>query len=197
MNILFFASFALAGTPAFPPMQRPVQSIVVEAVLPHSAAAVWDIVAGDYGKIAESHPKIVRSDYVGGSLVGGLGVERTCWFNEAGTQELHEQIVGWEPEQGRFQNRILSARGFPLDPDNTLATYSVQAVDAGHTRMRIEMSYRTRPALMGGVMKGAFSGLLEDYLVAVHGRLASGQPVTGENFAAIARTYGEGVAFVR
>lgn len=178
-----------------PPMDRGTNTVEVAAILPHGIDAVWDILAGDYGKISESHPKIVKSAYLKGSLQGDLGVERTCWFDDDGDKELHEQIVRWEPAAYTFDNRILAARGFPLDPDNTLATYHLEAIDATHTRAVIHMEYRTAPAMMGGMMKGAFRGLLSDYLVAVHGHLATGAPVNRENFDEVRQQYGDEVVF--
>lgn len=191
--------FALSAHAAViePALDRPTHELDVVAVLPDAIDRVWETMARDYGRIAESHPQIVRSDYIHGALEGGLGVERSCWFSDSGSRQLHEQIVSWQPDAHTFENRILDAKGFPIDPDNTLATYELEAVDADHTRVHLHMVYRTAPAMMGGVMKGAFRKLFEQYLVAVHGHLVTGEPVNRESYDAVAKAHGAEVVFER
>jgi hypothetical protein len=180
---------AHAGPPVQPSLDKKTRHIQVTAEMPHSAAEVWGVLAEDYGRVADSHPRIVKSDYLRGSLKGELGAERSCWFNEKGSQVLNEQIVGWDPAEMTFQNRIVSREGFPIDPDNTLATYSVVAIDGGHSRVTIEMDFRTAPAMMGGMMKGSFENLLGDYLTAVDHHLRTGESVNRDNFAMVKSLY--------
>ncbi|MEQ1503343.1 MAG: SRPBCC family protein [Myxococcota bacterium] len=195
--MLFLIALSARADVSQPSLDRPTHAFEVVAVLPDPIDRVWEIMAVDYGRIAESHPQIVRSDYVHGALEGGLGVERSCWFSDSGSRQLHEQIVSWRPDDHTFGNRILDAKGFPIDPDNTLATYRLEAVDPDHTRVRLQMEYRTAPAMMGGLMKGAFRKLFEQYLVAVHGHLATGQPVNRDTYRAVAEAHGDEVVFER
>ena len=44
--------------------QKKVQSFKLVHVIKAPAEKVWAVVGEDYGAIANSHPKIVRSDYV-------------------------------------------------------------------------------------------------------------------------------------
>jgi len=189
VTALSLLALAQASTPMPPPMAARTHHVEVARDLPFPAEQVWEAVALDYGRIAESHPLIVSSDYRHGSLQGELGAERTCWFNEKGSRLLHEQIVSWDAEAMTFQNRVLEADGFPLDPDNTLATYTVEPLSDGSSRVSIVMDYRTAPAMMGGLMKGAFGSLLDDYFVALEHHLATGEAVTRDNFKAIAKAY--------
>jgi hypothetical protein len=112
-----------------------------------------------------------------------------CWFNEKGTQTLHEQITAWDPEHYTFTNRVLAADGFPVDIDNTEAVYTVTDLGEGSSRVTIEMEFRANPAVMGGMMKGPFKKLLGDYLIAVEHNLNTGEPVTRDNFREVARQY--------
>ncbi len=175
--------------PPMPSMEKNTKAIEATRDLPFSADEVWGVIAEDYGRIAESHPKIVRSEYRHGSLAGELGAERTCYFNDKGSMILHEQIVGWDPDQRTFQNRVVEAAGFPMDPDNTLAVYRVEPIGADRSRVTIEMDFRTKPAMMGAMMKGAFSRLLDDYLLSVEHHLATGESVTRDNFKTVAKLY--------
>lgn len=187
---LLLPSLALADsrTPiAAPPMTARVAHEVVTSEMAVPADRLWEIVAGDYGRIAESHPKIVKSDYRHGSLKGELGAERTCWFDAKGKRTLHEQIVDWNPEKRVFSNRILEASGFPIDPDNTLAVVSVEDLGNGRSRLTYDMRFRAKPAIMTGKMKGAFRGLIQDYFIAVEHHALTGEPVTVDNFKQIAK----------
>ena len=170
-------------------MDKKTQDVTASRVIPHPAEAIWEVIAADYGRVAESHPKIVSSDYLHDSLEGGLDVERSCWFNDKGTQTLHEQITSWDPEHYTFTNRILEVQGFPIDIDNTEATYRVEDLGDGTSRVVMDMAFRAKPAMMTGMMKGPFKSLLNDYLIAVEHNLSTGEKVTRDNFKDIATLY--------
>ena len=72
--------------------QKKVKSIKMDKVLDIPADKVWAVVGEDYGAIAYSHPRIIASNYINGSLEAGEGAERICLFNEKGTQFLKEKI---------------------------------------------------------------------------------------------------------
>lgn len=170
-------------------MDKKTATVSVSRVVPHTADAVWEVIAGDYGRIADSHPRIIRSEYEHDTLEGGLGVERSCWFNDKGTQTLHEQITAWDPANFTFTNRIVEANGFPIDADNTEAIYRVEDLGDGTSRISMDMAFRATPAMMSGMMKGPFKSLLNDYLIAVEHNLTTGDAVTRDNFKDIATLY--------
>ena len=68
--------------------QKKVQTFTVVNIINASADQVWAVVGEDYGAIANSHPKIVSSDYINGTLSAGEGAERVCNFNESGSRYL-------------------------------------------------------------------------------------------------------------
>lgn len=170
-------------------MSKKYKVIEVERVLPFSAEKVWATVAEDYGKIAESHPRILRSEYEAGSLKGELGAQRMCAFNDKGTQVLHEKITDWDPENMRVVNRILEAKKFPVDEDNSRGIYQVTPIDANSSKLNIRFEFRTTPAFMAGMMKNSFSSLLADYMIAVEHHIKTGEAVTRENFKDIRKQY--------
>ena len=184
------APTTFAGEPEPPAMTKRTQEAVISSVLPFPAEQVWEAVAVDYGRIAESHPLIIRSDYRHGSLQGELGAERTCWFNAKGTRLLHEQIVDFDDEQMVMVNRVLEANGFPLDPDNTLGTYRIEPIDENSSRITMEMQFRAKPGVMTRPMVRQFEGLISDYFIALEHHLATGEAVTQDNFEAIAKKPG-------
>ena len=169
--------------------QKKVQQLQVSKVIPVSADKVWEIVGEDYGKIAHSHPKIMTSDYIGGALKGGEGAERVCYFNRKETRFLKEKMVNYSPETMTFTNKVFQAGRFPVDPDLTQAVYSVEDLGDGTSRFSFDMQYRTKPAFMGGMMKGSFKKLIEDYFIAVEHHAKTGEEVTKENFKKIRKQY--------
>ncbi|MEL7006831.1 MAG: SRPBCC family protein, partial [Bacteroidota bacterium] len=169
--------------------QKKVQKISMSKVIPVDAKTVWKIVGEDYGKIAHSHPKIVSSDYLEGSLVGGEGVERVCYFNEKETRFLKEKMIDFSPEAMTFTNTVSQAGKFPLDPALTRAVYSVEDLGDGTSRIGFDMQFRTKPGFMGGMMKGSFKKLINNYFIAIEHHAKTGEKVTKDNFKKIKKEY--------
>ena len=153
------------------------------------ASELWKILGQDYGAIAFSHPTIVSSAYVEGSLKGGLGAERMCYFNDKETKMLREKIVRWNPEQMSFTQRIVESKKFPIDKENSLATYTVVDLGNGKSRLVAKLEYRTKPGFMSGMVKGSFKKLLDDYFIAVEHYARTNEKVTRENFKSIKKQY--------
>lgn len=165
------------------------QQVKVERTVSIAAKDVWHILAEDYGAIANSHPTIIKSEYASGTLQGGAGAERVCYFNEKGTQMFHEQITKWEPENMSFTQVIKDFKKFPIDKENTEVVYSVEKVDANTSKIKVNLMYRTKPAFMGSMAKGKFKGMLEDYFLSIEHHIKTGEKVTIENFKNIKKQY--------
>ncbi|MEM9327733.1 MAG: SRPBCC family protein [Bacteroidota bacterium] len=165
------------------------RQVIAERTVQLPADQVWHILAEDYGAIANSHPTIVKSEYASGTLTGGEGAERVCYFNEKGTQMFHEKITKWEPEKMSFTQVIKDYKKFPIDKDNTAVVYSVESIDARTSKIKANLMYRTKPAFMGGMAKGKFKGMLEDYFLAIEHHIKTGEQVTVDNFKTIKKQY--------
>ncbi|MCI4670621.1 MAG: SRPBCC family protein [Bacteroidia bacterium] len=189
--IVFSISILLSGFAYGQSMDKKYKSFEVSRDLPIAAEKVWEAVALDYGKIAESHPKIWYSGYEAGSLKGGLNAQRRCDFNKSGSRVLHEQIVDWDPENMLFVNRVLEAGGFPIDPDNTRATYKVTDLGEGKSRISMKMEFRSKPSFMMGMLKSQFQKLLADYFIALEHHLTTGEVVNAKegNYKEIKKKY--------
>lgn len=182
MSLFMFATSAQA-------QDKKVQNFTDSYVINAPADKVWAIVGEDYGGIANSHPKIVSSDYINGSLQAGEGAERVCNFNESGTQFLKEKQVDYDPENYTFKNQVFQAGKFPVDPDYTFAIYKVEPIDENSSRFVFDMTYRTKPAIMGGIMRANFRKLIADYAIAIEHNVTTGEAVNKENFAEIKKLY--------
>lgn len=166
-----------------------VHTLKLSRVLPFSADEVWKVVGEDYGKIAHSHPKIVSSKYIDGSLKGGEGVARICHFNESGTRFLKEKIVNFDPQNFQFTNQVFQAGKFPLDPELTRAVYKITPLNGSSCRLTFDMQYRTKPAFMGSMMKKNFKKVINEYFISIEHHIKTGEIVTKENFKKIRRLY--------
>lgn len=169
--------------------QKKVQEFTESKVLDLPAEKVWAIVGEDYGAIAYSHPKIISSNYINGSLKAGEGAERVCNFNEKGTKFLKEKMADYNPEEMTFTNIVFQAGRFPVDPEFTRAVYKVEPLTDGKSRITFKMQYRTKPAFMGPMAKGNFKKLIRDYFIAIEHHAKTGEAVTKENFRKIRKKY--------
>ena len=73
--------------------KKKVKKFTVEHIIDAPIEKVWAIVGEDYGAIANSHPEIVSSSYINGSLKAEEGAQRVCNFNEKGTRYLKETML--------------------------------------------------------------------------------------------------------
>ena len=169
--------------------EKKVQTFKVSKVIDIPANELWDVVGKDYGKIAYSHPKIMASDYIDGSLMAGEGAQRVCYFNEKQTQYLKEKMVNYSPDQMSFTNKVYQAGRFPVDPDYTQAVYQIKDLGNGQSEFSFDMQYRTKPAFMGAMSKGKFKKLINDYFIAVEHYTKTGEAVTKDNFKEIKKLY--------
>lgn len=169
--------------------QKKVKTFKVSKELNLSATEVWKVVGEDYGAIANSHPKIITSDYINGSMKAKEGAERVCNFNDKGTQYLHERMTKYNPAEMTFVNTVYQAGKFPVDPEVTRALYKVEDLGNGKSKLTFDMQFRTKPAFMGGMMKGKFKSLIEDYFIAIEHHAKTGEAVTKENFKSIKKKY--------
>ncbi|MEO0469802.1 MAG: SRPBCC family protein [Bacteroidota bacterium] len=169
--------------------QKKVKTFKVSKIIPYSADQVWAVVGEDYGAIANSHPRIISSEYINGSLKAGEGAERVCNFNDKGTQYLKEKMVNYDPDNRTFINQVYQAGKFPVDEELTRAVYKVEAVSATSSRLTFDMQFRTKPAFMGGMMKGSFKKLINDYFIAIEHHIKTGEKVSRDNFKDIRKMY--------
>ena len=168
---------------------KKVQKFVISKLLDLPAQDVWNIIGEDYGAIAYSHPKIVSSQYINGTLKAGPGAERICNFNNKGTRYLKEKIVSYDSENMTLVNTVSKVGNFPLNPDYTVAIYKVEDLGNGKSKVSFDMEFRTKPAFMGAMAKGKFKKLIRDYMIAIEHHVKTGEKVTKQNFKKIRKQY--------
>ena len=171
--------------------QKKVQQFTVISTIDAPIDDVWKVVGEDYGAIANSHPKIMSSEYVNGSMKAGEGAQRVCHFNAKGTKYLQEKQVNYDPANYYFRNQVFSAGKFPVDPEYTFGDYQLESTSDGKTKFIFTMNYRTKPAFMGAMAKGQFKRLIRDYAIAIEHNVKTGEKVNKGNFKEIKKMYSD------
>ena len=165
--------------------QKKTVDFVIARVINAPADQVWAVVGEDYGAIANSHPQIVSSEYVGGTLKAGEGAMRQCNFNDKGTKYLKEKQVNYDPANRSFDVKIYHVGGLPIDAEASLSTFKVVPIDNNSCKLVMDMHFRTNPAFMGKLAKGKFKKGMADYALAVDHHVTTGEIVNKENFKRI------------
>ena len=162
-------------------MEKKYHTVHVEIPINASADRVWEAMVLDYGEISNFSPYIYTSSYINGSLKGERGAQRTCNFNEKGTQWVQEQIVSIDQENKVMINRVVKGKKVPLNPDNSRAFYRVKDNGDGTSTASYEFQFRTSPAIMGMMAKGAFKKQLSGTLIGLKHYVETGEIVRGGN----------------
>ncbi len=189
LSVLAVLLFGFSTTTFAQETTKKVKTLSAEKILPFSAEKIWAILGEDYGAIAKSHPRIIESNYINGTLKAGEGAERVCYFNEKHTQYLKEKMIDYDPENFAFTNTIYQVGKFPLDYDNTRGYWKVVPITDNSSKIVFNGTLRTKPAFMGGMMKKQFTKLIEDYFIAIEHHLSTGEDVTKENFKSVKKQY--------
>jgi hypothetical protein len=135
----------------------------------------------------------VNSYFLNGYTEVKEGAERFCAFDEEGKQYLKERIVKFNPEKRTYTNAAFEAGKFPIDTLNTQGTFTVEEIDENRSRVSFLMEYQTKPALLGGLVKGQFKKLLKDYFISIEHYARTREPITLENYKEIRKKYREEV----
>lgn len=190
-NTIALTFLLFISVTSFTPVQaqKKVHKFEISRVIDLPAEKIWAIVGEDYGAVAKSHPKIISSNYINGSLKAGEGAERICNFNKKGTKYLKEKMINYDPENMSFTNQIFQAGKFPVDPAYTRAIYKVEDLGNGQCKVSFNMQYRTKPAFMGGMAKSKFKKLIRNYFISVEHHAKTGETVNKNNFKKIKKNY--------
>ncbi len=168
---------------------KKVITFTVKRKINAPAKNVWKVVGEDFGAIANSHPKIVSSNYDQGFITGGENAMRTCNFNKKGTKFLKEKQVSYDPDNYTFKVQIYHSGKVPLNTDYSYGIYKVTPIDDNSCMLSMTMGVRTKPAFLGPLAKGSFKKDISDYLLAVEHHVLTGENVTKDNFKEIKKKY--------
>ena len=165
--------------------QKKSVDFTIVRVIEAPADKVWAVVGEDFGAIANSHPKIVSSEYVEGTLQAGEGAMRQCNLNESGSKYLKEKQINYDPANRSFDVQVYHVGGLPMDMDVKPSNFKVVPIDDNSCKLVLDMHFRTKPAFVGSLAKGKFKSQMADYALAVEHHVTTGEVVNKENFKRI------------
>ena len=178
-------------------MDKKYRTIAIERQIEAPAERVWEALVADYGEISNFSPFIYTSNYLQGSLKGEVGARRKCAFNAKGTQWTHEEIREIDADRMLMKNVVIDAQKFPLDTDNSYATYHVRDNGDGTSTAGYTFHFRTKPAFLGLIARGSFKKSLNETLIGLEHYLETGEHVTGgsDNAERVIKAYRESGAY--
>lgn len=162
-------------------MEKKFKSVHVSTKIDAPAARVWEAMVLDYGEISNFSPYIYTSAYTNGSLIGEVGAKRKCNFNKKGTQWAHERIAEIDSKNMIMRNVVFDGGKLPLNFDNSQAFYRVKDNGDGTSTASYEFQFRTKPAMMGAIAKGAFKKQLKGTLIGLKHYVETGEIVRAGN----------------
>lgn len=169
--------------------QKKVHTIEFEHIINASADKVWKVIADDFDKISNSHPKLVGSSFLNGVTETQIGCSRVCNYNKSGSKFLKETITELDDETMTLGIDIFEVNGLPINPEYSTAIQKIIPVDANTSKMVMTVSYRTKPGFLGGVARGGFKKGIKDYGIAIEHHILTGETVTKDNFKKVKKEY--------
>lgn len=134
---------------------------------------VWEAI-DDFGNVYEFHPYVEGSRLIN-DVARGTGAKRQCDFYSG--ESIREEVVETVPGKRQVVD-IFDTGSFPLEEN--VATFDLEAVADGRTRVTVEMTFRPKYGPVGWVMarvamKRQFRSLLENVLRGLEKYLRTGQ----------------------
>ena len=171
--------------------QKKVQTIEVEHVINAPAEKVWKVIAEDFDKISNSHPKLVSSGFLNGAQETEVGCSRVCNYNDKGSKFLKETVTYLDNDSMTLGIDIFEVEGLPINPEYSTAVQKIVPIDDNSSKMIMTVNYRTKPSFLGGLAKGGFKKGIRDYGIAIEHHVNTGETVTKENFKFAKKKYCE------
>ncbi len=141
--------------------EKKTVSIKHDIVINAPIEKVWNTLVENYGGLHNYSPSTVSSYCTNNATVAEMGAGRVCQFDEKGKKYMRENIVLFDAANYYFENQLVET-SYPMDTENTMATYKLTANADGTTTLTQEVMYRMKPAFMGGLMKGAYRKTIMD-----------------------------------
>ena len=162
---------------------KKLRKVTVEIDISTSKENVWDLLFNRFGEVNLFNPLIDGSHHSSGKK-GEVGCERECAIDAKHT--VREKITAARGNES-FDIDIIEG-GLPM-MDEMKATIELKSLHENRTKVFFTMSYNTKPAFMGALMKGMMTKMLNKLLIGLKYHLETGKLVTKENIKYIVRAF--------
>ncbi len=180
MNIvtIILASVALLATTAAlgQSKSKKLQTFEVQDTIAANIDSVWSIMVENFGDPAAYTPNLYHSHSLTDTTEIREGSQRFCALNEKGSKFLKEEIEFMDKENYYFRVKI-NEISQPLNTDLSRVNIYLIELSPNSTIVRIQMSYRTKPAFVGGLAKGKFKSIFKDLLIGLNHYAQTGERV--------------------
>lgn len=160
-------------------MRQVQQSIHIHA----RKETVWDVLFNKFGEVNNFNPLIEGSHFLNGDE-GRVGCERHCQIDSK--TAVLERITRAEADLN-FDVEIYEG-GLPM-MDKMKARFDLVEKSEENTEVILTMYYSTKPAFMGGLMKGKMAKFFLKMLIGLKYHLETGELVSKENIKHIQKEY--------
>lgn len=146
---------------------------------------VWDVLFNRFGEINNFNPLIEGSHYIKGDK-GFVGCERHCDIDSK--HSVLERIT--RAESGLNFDVEIFEGGLPM-MDKMQARFDLTEKSGDQTEVLLTVTYSTKPAFIGGLMKGKMSRLFFKMLIGLKYHLETGELVSKEDIKEIHKAYND------
>lgn len=160
-------------------MREVQQSISIHS----SKEDIWDVLFNKFGEVNDFNPLIEGSHFLNGEE-GFVGCERECAID---SKTLVQERITRAEAGLNFDIEIFKG-GLPM-MDKMKARFDLVELEKSKTEVVLTMSYSTKPAFMGGLMKGKMGKFFMKMLIGLKYHLETGELVTKENIKEIEKRY--------
>ena len=145
--------------------------------------AIWEVLFDQFGDVNNFNPPIEGSKFTKGNS-GELGCERMCTLDAKNT--VYERIS--RVEQGKNFDIDIFEGGLPM-MDKMIGRIDLYLISENQTEVKFTMNFTTKPAFIGGLMKGKMIKLFGKMVIGLKYHLETGGLVTKENIKGIIQTH--------
>lgn len=175
--------------------EKKAVSIKHDIVINAPIETVWNTLIENYGGLHKYSPGTVNSYCINDATVAELGAGRLCQFDEKGKKYMKEKVVKFDADNYYYENQMVET-SYPMDVDNTMATYKLTANADGTTTLTQEVMYRMKPAFMGGLMKGTYRKTIMDDLIGFKYFIETGNKSTEDTKKDLRKKYKSAVTVI-
>ncbi|MFT7559245.1 MAG: hypothetical protein ACI93R_001150 [Flavobacteriales bacterium] len=157
-------------------------------LLPFPTKDVWDLIANDYGNVANYANGLASSSGLGDIQNGKEGCQRICRLNETGSKYLIEKMEDVNAKSWTFTNVITEVKGLPIVPNLSKVIFAL-APDANNCKTSMEIFFRTKPAFLARFLRGSSKKQMGDLMIGIEHHLKTGEIVKANNFKPLTKRY--------
>ncbi len=159
------------------------RTLQTEVIVNAPRERVWDALFTRFGEAYRYNPSLDSSHFVKGET-GGVGCERQCAL-DAKTSVV-EQITRADVMRS-FSVNIIGGN-MPM-VNSMIVDLELKDLQPGRTKVMLKARYTSKPAFVGGMMKGMMRAKFTDMLIGLKYYLETGQEVSKKTYKGISRSY--------